>query len=247
MTPSVRRKLTLQLTPLLDLLLIVFFAQYMELQRLTAEAQTRSREQASSAEEARRELADERRALEEKASRLSGRASEAEEQRRVIGELAAELFRVPPELAGQLLQPQPGTVLTPEEVGALRARLRRFGEMQADELVRHLLTYNELLKRADVWDLYIDADGVVTFDTGERSFTFRASSPEDFAAALFQRYKALPQPKGLVIMLLSYGDITEVRAQAARNGLRMAAERMRDDSDRRSQFEYAILGLRSRT
>lgn len=241
MSPSLRRKLTLQLTPLLDLLLIVLFAQYMEMQRLTAQAEARSRQQVASVEE---ELSATRDELLQEEARLMHLAAEAKEERRIVGELAAELFRVPPELARAALQPQADTVLSPEEVEKLREELSRFGQMQADELVRHLLTYNELRKRADIWDVHIGESGVITFETGERTLRFRADTPAQFADHLFDHYKTLVQPKGLVVILLSWGNARALWREAALQGIPVAAMRMRDDSGGRTRFEYAVLGYR---
>src|SRR5436309_13477335 len=59
MTPATRRRFTLQLTPLLDLLFIVLYAQYIDLQAATrreiAQATTQ-REQAEAAKEAAAKL-----------------------------------------------------------------------------------------------------------------------------------------------------------------------------------------------
>ena len=96
-----RRRLTLQLTPLLDLLLIVIFAQYMEMRQQTVEAASVAAERVEAAEQERaaarreleRELADlqqMRRRLTEDEQRLVERARQAEEQRRVAGEVASE-------------------------------------------------------------------------------------------------------------------------------------------------------------
>ena len=56
-----RRRLTFQLTPLLDLLLIVIFAQFMDTQETTARIEQRSQQQVTQAEQAAKALREEQR------------------------------------------------------------------------------------------------------------------------------------------------------------------------------------------
>lgn len=259
------RRLTLQLTSLLDLLLIVIFAQYMEVREQTKEVQTvatqrqerletveenlstlRARHAAAAAalEAERQRLAE----IAERNEQLQETAERLREQRDTVGELAAELFRVPPDLAEQALLPGGRSVstLSSEELEQVRQRFRELAQMRGTEIVEHLLTYNELRKRADVWDIHIAENGLFKLGTGERTAQFRAETPEQFAARLFDAYKDLPQPKGLVVILLSWGDARAVWRQAALQGLPLATMRMRDDSGGRTRFEYAVLGYRPR-
>lgn len=258
-----RRKLTLQLTPLLDLLLIVIFAQYMAMRQETVKAESQAEQRMRAAQqeldEAARRVAESQsqaerrqREAERREALLAERARQAEEQRATVGKLAAALFDVPPALAEQSLSQALGTEeaagrpRSPEEIAQLRRELQRLASLGADDLVRHLLTYHELRKRADVWTVSIAENGVVTFQADERSFEFRARSSEEFAQELFGRYKTLAQPKGLVIVLLSYADITEGQARNAVLGLQRATEQMNDDARGRTRFEFAVLGLRPR-
>ena len=258
---SAPRRMTLQLTSLLDLLLIVIFAQYMEVRDQTTAVQARATEREQRLERAEESLAalhtahnearsvltrerEESAALRQQNEQLSDTARRLREQQQQIGDLAAEMFRVPPELMEQALRPA-GSLST-SEVEQLRQQFRELGEMRGDEMVDHLLTYSELRKRADVWEIHIAENGIMRLDTGERIAQFRAETPEQFAARLFDHYKNLPQPKGLVVMMLSWGDARALGREAALQGLPLAALRMRDDAAGRTRFEYAVLGYRPR-
>ncbi len=251
-----RRKLTFQLTPLLDLLLIVIFAQYMEVQK-TADTQASevAKEIAaakSEAELARLELlarlevaVQEREQLRSERSRLQDRETEINEELRQsrqelqeLGEILSRLFRLPQETIEQALAAR-----TAAEQAELRREIEEMAGGRAAEMVKHLRTWRELLKRCDLWDIHIGDDNAVTMTAAGKTFRFRAETPERFEAEIFARYKALPQPKNLVVLLVSWSDAEYAIRQAAVTGVARAADRMHEDSDRRTRFEYAILGF----
>jgi len=254
-----RRKLTFQLTPLLDLLLIVIFAQYMEVQQT---ADTRAAETAeqiakleSSAELAELELRarlevaiQEQEQLERERNRLQAtlqrREVETDEELlqsrrevRELGQILLRMFRLPPDIIERAIAAQ-----TEEERNQLRRDIEAFAGGNADEMVRHLRTWRELLKRCDVWDIHIGEDNVTTLNAAGKTFRFRAETAERFEAELYARYKALPQPKDLVVLLLSWSDAEFSARKAGITGVAEATERMHLDSNRRTRFEYAVLG-----
>ncbi|HTI52200.1 MAG TPA: hypothetical protein VL475_14655, partial [Planctomycetaceae bacterium] len=130
----------------------------------------------------------------------------------------------------------------PDEAERIRKTLKMLAANRTSEAVRHILTLAELEKRCDIWQVHIRDDGVFDFKADDRRGRFRADTSERFASELFKQYKGLPQPKSLVLILLSWGDAELKSRAAATGGLEIAADRMRTDSDRRSRFEYAILG-----
>lgn len=271
------RKLTFQLTPLLDLLLIVIFAQYMEVQQTVQRGERRSAAQAAEAREriqtmGRRlaalqaesnalesELAERRQEfnellqgrLDEQAEfqrqrvELTEALREARRQRDRIGELAVELFNLPESAIDRAVDPAPAAgQRSPQEIEALKEQFRAMGRMRADEMVKHLLAVGELRKRVDLWEVYITENGIFQFTTGRETFQFRANDAETFVTTMFRYYKSLPQPKSLVVILLSYGDAKAVWREAALSGLPQLAERMQADSNGRTRFEYSVLGFR---
>lgn len=270
------RKLTFQLTPLLDLLLIVIFAQYMEMQQVSEQSTSEKTEQLADAQETlsateqnlRTALDEHNRRVEElKAAReqfaqfatenrktsdefatqktaLEKALKLAREQRDVVGKLVVELFQVPEQsihdVVRQRMQDEP--FLSSKELDELLERYRQMSQQRGSQMVKHLLTYEELRKRCDIWQVYVADNGKTSFTTNRQTSEFRAKSPDEFASQMFERYKALPQPKSLVIILLSHGNLRLATYDAVTIGLTMATERMRSDSNGRSRFEYANLG-----
>lgn len=270
------RKLTFQLTPLLDLLLIVIFAQYMEVQNATQQSEVDSSNRITAAERQLQAAADSLEALraghllDQEALKRSEQQNDdlgqqnnklqreygkeltelkeelrlAMQQRDLVGELVVELFQIPDETVEQALKPRTSTetVRTREEIEKLRETFRAMAKKHDREMVKHLLTHEELRKRCDIWDIYINQQGVIFWDTGRHTHEFRARTSSQFEQEVFKLYKTLPQPKSLVIMLLSWGYAKKEVRQAVEKGLPGLASRMREDSNQEIRFEYAILG-----
>lgn len=264
------RRIAFQITPLVDTLLIVLFLQYLESRQQQAETQVeaaeavRARNRAtaqlvlseSREREAREELerarvsfarlAAESQAREERAVQAEAALERNEAHQRVLGELLVELFKLPAEDVAAVLDParDPPLAASPADVDRLRARFQEFAENSPGAMIRHLLTYEEIRKRCDLWDLFIDEAGIATLDTGASQLRFRVQ-PETFEEELFRRYKSLPQSKDLVILLLSVDRRSERQfVQPVRAALPRLVDRMRADSGGRTRFEYADLGVR---
>jgi hypothetical protein len=258
------------LTPLLDLTLIVFFAQYLETRQQqlnaagTAAAAEEERDRADSeayllrsrnadleaelqrARDAVAGLTEASHAREARAAQAEGDLELALAQQRVLGELLRELFNVPPDVIESILDPtrEPPLAYSPEELERLRERFRQMAAENPGDMVRHLLTYEEIRKRCDVWDLFIDSGGVAKLEARDQSMRLRIV-PGEFEAEFFQRYKSLPQTKGLVIILLTYDRASQRQfVQEVRTALPRLVDRMREDSSGNARFEYADLGVR---
>lgn len=255
-----RRKLSFQLTPLLDLLLIVIFAQYMEVQQ-TAETQAVEVAQKLDAaqdtaelarlqllaklevaEQERNQLQIERNRLrstmQERETEISDELRQSREEIQELGEILSRLFQLPQETIKRVLAAR-----TEAERDELRREIETMAGNRAAEMVKHLRTWRELLKRCDVWDIHIGDDNLTTMTAAGKTFKFRAETPERFSAEIYARYKALPQPKNLVILLVSWSDAQFSVRQAAIKGVAEVTQKMHEDSDRRTRFEYAILGF----
>ena len=271
------RRLTFQLTPLLDLLLIVIFAQFMEMRDTTTAQEQQStatiaraeqefvqasgerdrlRSERLKAEAALANLEREMALLKDVAEDLSlsreeleDKLAAAREQRDHVAGLVAQIFDLPPDAVQELIRvrTQQDVRLTPEQVKRLRNEVREFSQQSPQAAVRHLLTFEEMRKRCDIWELYVSEMGMTVFIAGDQTQRFRAATADEFERRLFECYKTLPQPKSLVILLLSYGDVKASVYEAAMNGLPRAASRMREDQSGRSRFEYAVLGFNAAT
>ena len=264
------RKLTFQLTPLLDLLLIVIFAQYLDVQETAQQHQAEIQQQAdaeatalrvererdaaqlSAAESRLEELqvdsAKLQQLLQKRELELSREIHLALQREEQVGNLVAELFQVPQELVKQALKPRNPTnpIRSQQEIEKLQQAFRKLSRKRGREVIKHLLTFEELRKRCDIWELYVAENGLILFSSDKHTHEFRAESAQDFATRIFERYKSLPQPKSLVIILLSWGDAKAAPRQAAIDGLPLAIDRMRADSSGRARFEYAVLGFNPR-
>lgn len=250
------RRFHLQLTPLLDLLLIVIFAQYLAVQQ---EAVQQSEAVSEELTAGRQKLADVRAQLQEKQQALSNRDAELDRRAKTIDDqledvvsqqrraanLMAELFDIPAALVEQALKPLPPAAppRTEAQIERLRQRFNKLAQLKGTEVIEYILSYDELRKRADVWTLRIAANGEITLNAGDQIQSFRAANQQEFIEELLQRYRTLPQPKGLVVIMVSYGDARADVRQAVLRGLPTAIDRMQDDQLGRTQFEYAVLGF----
>ena len=279
-----RRRLTFQLTPLLDLLLIVIFAQFMDTQETTARIEQRaeqqvqqadqkleqlsalsesaqqkikdlsalnlqSRREAAKAEETAIEMEKRTRALqqlsEKKNQELTEQLKGAREQRDLVAEMVQQLFQLPDQLIDPLLKSkaEPESEKTKAEIERIKQQLQELAGAKAEDVVKHFLTYDELTKRSDIWELYLTENGVFRLKIGKQTTDFRADSASSFVDRFYAIYKTVPQPKSLVIILFSYGDAKASVRFAATQGLPLIAERMRADSSGRTRYEYAVMGF----
>jgi hypothetical protein len=110
-------------------------------------------------------------------------------------------------------------------------------------MIRHLLSFDEMRKRTDLWELHIEDTGWMTLRVGKQERGFRARTPEEFSEQLYAIYKSLPEPKSLVVIMLSWGEARGDVREAAIRGLPVVTEQMRQNSGGLVRFEYAILGF----
>lgn len=270
------KRLSLQLTPLLDLLLIVIFAQYLEMEQTTqavtekrtddlavleyrldeaeqnlmfskevlAESQRlrfQAEEELKAAQQMRAE--DQLKAAADQ-DEMSGRLKDVIDQRdKILSALktayqnsSQEISKIIEALSKGGTTPQP---IAPEKVEELAKDVE---QSQPRDLATFLLAYEEIRKRCDIWEIHINSQEVIDVHIGEKTFSIRAVSEDDFQQKLFNLYKSLPQTKGLVIILVSYGEVRATMRQQVLSSLPAVTDRMRSDADGRTRFEYAVVG-----
>ncbi|MFO1094595.1 MAG: hypothetical protein U0992_15015 [Planctomycetaceae bacterium] len=264
------RRIAFQITPLVDTLLVILFLQYLESRQQQEATQVEAAQVAKDneraaadlylAESRERDLHDRIQELLKSVDRIAAASNErearavraevalerTEAQQRVLGELLVELFRLPADEVAAILDPDrdPPLAASPADVERLKSRFQEFAQSSPGTMIRHLLTYEEIRKRCDLWDLIIDDEGIATLDTGGSQLRFRVE-PDTFEEEFFRRYKSLPQTKDLVILLLSVDRRAERQfVQPVRAELPKLVDRMRADSGGRTRFEYADLGVR---
>lgn len=237
---TARRKVSLNLLPMLDLMLIVIFAQYLAMRDQSQHAEALASQAISEVEVARAALADERRE-----SELI--ADKALDQRDLVARLASELFDLPDETVAKLLRQRFRDDAPPsdEEIAAIQEEFRRLKGRRGQEIVKHLMTFNEIRKRCEVWELHVAESGLTTIRTPAEQSEFRAETPMAFATKL-ANFRTRKESKNLVLVLLSYGDVTAPIYEAALTGLPLAIERMQLEAAGRTRFEYGVLGIEPR-
>ena len=263
MTP---RRMTLQLTPLLDLLMILLFAQFLEVKTVDQQRAEAHQQALSSFQQKSTEYESQANLLTMRLNEARAQALRLQQQSRTLENSLSESTE-----SIDLLQNQLQSVLRREETIArtlsrlmtsvtqsteampkdLTDRLNQLQQIvqqgSSNNWVEHLLTYEELRKRCDVWELRLQADGVVTFQSGAGNEEIRLGSQEQLTDQLFETFKTWPQPKSMVVMMVSYGDAKRRDVKAFLDAIPDLTLRMRNDVGIRTQIEYALLGFRPET
>jgi hypothetical protein len=235
MDARTRRRFTLQLTPLLDLLFIVLYAQYIDLQESTRREIAQETVRRQDAEHAEHEAAKLRTDALSQLTELNQKVEQFEiEKRRLNREL--ELARAETQKEGQareeleklaakdraaigqlvqsVLRINQDAILEAIQGAptADRQRLRAsFEEMSAKSaaaVIHHLRATEELKKRADLWEVYIGDDNTVrlTLVGDVMAENLQVQSPDQLANAIAEAARQRGEPKSLVIILLSWSN-----------------------------------------
>lgn len=278
-----RRRLVFQLTPLLDLMLIVIFAQYLEVHltasKMVKQASEEADKKTAAALEAQKlaeaKLAstmNDRQSLQSQfQSQLADLTKEMQNtlnQRKDLAELVARLFHIPDDVLDKMLASEERS---PEEQKQLREMVNNLADEHKNDVIKHLLTHQAMQKRVDVWTLFIQMDGYAQLKAGDETRTVlvrdlpnpgeeqrlaglsalervramekaETEAAEDFAQKLFKAYQTLPQPKGIVVLVVSWkGNLQRYYREPAREGLD-ATLRLFNTTNDRTQFIPAVLG-----
>ena len=248
MSPLTRRRFTLQLTPLLDLLFIVLYAQYIDLQDATRREIARETERRQQAEVAGREAAKLRTDALTRVSDLTQKLEQADvEKRRLTREL--ELAHAETQKEGQAREELEKLAARDRQaIGQLvqnvlrinqdviydalqgapavdRSRLRAsFEEMKnksAAAVIHHLRATEELKKRADLWEVYIGDDNSVrvTLVGDVVAENVQVVAPDQLTNSLAELARQRGEPKSLVIVLLSWSNADRRTRDAVRRAV----------------------------
>lgn len=248
------RRLTMQLTPLLDLLLIVMFSQYIENRDRTLLAQEEFAQQRSIAdaelaerrESLEKEFALQQKSLDDLRTVYDDRFRSIIEQHHQAGTLLAEALNLPGAALTEILKLRMAN--SPDDAERLSAATERISElMQArgEDVFRFLLKVDQMQKHVSVWEVHVLENGKAQISDGEQSFTADYESEKDFAARLFEHSKSFADPRTLVIMLLSWGDAQGGARQRATNGMPILAEQLRKDAAGIRWYDFSIVGFRA--
>jgi hypothetical protein len=230
----------------MDLLLIIVFAQFMEM-RETSQEQTReiSQERQALLDEQAMWRAERDRAVAERNMALANQQANTQDVRRAIEMLRGWLNLDADE--SQATDLRPGTD-SRDVIARAIERSRQLASADPNTLIRFLVGHDELLKRAEVWTIHARETGDVVFEASGKTETFRLESQrqskrtQEIADRLFAAYKQWPQPKGLVVVLVSYAPRSVAGVyQPLIDAMPATLERLRADTPT-SRFEYTVLG-----
>ena len=235
MDARTRRRFTLQLAPLLDLLFIVLYAQYIDLQEATRREIAQATQRSQEAQQAGLEAAKLRTDALSQVADLNQRLEQFEiEKRRLTREL--ELARAETEKEGQareeleklaakdrtaigqlvqnvlkinqdsILEAIQGVPTADRQ--RLRASFEEMSSKSAAAVIHHLRATEELKKRADLWEVYIADDNTVRVTVvGEVMVeNLQVASADQLANAVAEVARQRGEPKSLVIILLSWSN-----------------------------------------
>jgi hypothetical protein len=235
MSPATRRRFTLQLTPLLDLLFIVLYAQYIDLQQATRREIEQATAQREQAQVAKHEADKLRTDALERLNDLNHKLEQADiEKRRLAREL--ELARAETEKESQargdleklatrdrqaigqmvqnLLRINQDAILealqgaTPVDQQKLRVEFEEIKNTSAAGIIHHLRATVELKKRADLWEVYIDDNNSVrlTLVGNVVAENVQVAEPDQLTNTLAEAARQRGEPKSLVVVLLSWSN-----------------------------------------
>lgn len=258
---KIRRRMTFQLTPLLDLLLIVIFAQSMEVRqqssRLQKEIETErakvvqqidSREQQFTAKqaEADRQFKVREAELDQTREKYARQFQSIVKQQQQAGETLAKALNLPGTVMQQILKLRSSN--RPDEAKSLEDAMQQMTQMlnsREDELLQFLLRFDEMQKHVSIWELYLQENGKATLTDGEQSAVVSFSTGEEFVQQALQASKAFTEPKPLVIVLLSFGDAQAGQRRRLIESMPKFLNQLRTDSGNVRWFDYSLMGFRA--
>ncbi|WP_168564306.1 hypothetical protein [Crateriforma spongiae] len=240
------RRFGIQLAPLVDLLLIVVFAQFMDV-RETANEQRAAAQQSVAELQRQRDAAEQQASIARQNQQAARQAAQRQAMRtRQAMSTIAQAFDLPLPTLKRLNE-----MVGDEDDGSadvVRAMSEQVAQASPEEVVRFLVGHAELLKRAEIWHVHADPNRRVLLGTGDRGLSMRLerrgqdNRTAEMEDQLFAAYKQLPQPKGLVVILASYSPEAVAGVyQPMIDALPHALERMRTDLPA-TRFEYTVLG-----
>ncbi|MDG2223064.1 MAG: hypothetical protein P8L85_16910 [Rubripirellula sp.] len=257
------RSIRFQLTSLMDLLLIIVFAQYLEFHRTSDASKLKSEqeialtrdsldaafeEQSNELSRLRDQLILENRQLRNQRDEALTQVEQTMRQQAFTEALVQELLKVDATLIDRELSP----ATSAETIRAAQERAESIREADSTQVLRFLAGYDELLKRAEVWTLHVSNRGDTEMQPGQAisgtqrfrlEATTQSARADEFIAQMRAAYSQIPQPKGLVVILVSFSPrATAGNYQPVLDAMPDVIEWLNKDSGGRTRFEYAVIG-----
>ena len=238
-----KRRLTMQLTPLLDLLLIVMFSQYIENRNRSVAAQETltAREKALEQEFAEKEasLAELGKAYDEKFRSIIN-------QNHQVGSVLAESLNLPGNVMAEVLKLRTsGSADDAERLQDATQRLQTLMQARGEEIFKFMLQVDEMQKHVTVWEIHVQENGQAFITDSQQSFATDFSSDADLAARLFEFSKSFSEPKTLIVVLLTWSDAQAVARRRATDAMPLLMEQLRRDAGGTRWYDFSIVGYRA--
>lgn len=248
-----RKRLTFQLTPLLDLLLIVIFAQYMEVQQTAASTDSAIQEQQTvlqqEFDQQRKDLesthATNRQTLEATRLRYSQQFKSIIDQHHQAGTTLAKTLNLPDRLLEETLKLRTtGQTADADRLEHAVNSLQKLLDSRSRELLQFMVRYDEMQKHVSVWELHLLDNGQALFTDGKLEQRLSYESPEEFGARAFESSKSFAEPHPLTLILMTYGDTQAGFRRDATDGLPMLVQRLRADAGGTRWYDFSLMGFR---
>ncbi len=248
-----RKRLSFQLTPLLDLLLIVIFAQYMEIQQKAESAQDQLEQQKTAlAEEfnARRDELEQTYAvrsdqLSETRERYSQHYESIVKQHQIAGSALAKALNLPGTVMEEILRLKTdGKEIDADHLQAAADQLKKILPTRGEELFQFMVRYDEMQKHVSIWELHIQDNGQALFSDGDHKEIVSFETVDEFVSRAFQASKTFTEPRPLVIILLTHGDTQAGLRRRATDGMPLLIEQLRRDAGNTRWFDFSLMGFR---
>jgi len=229
---TARRRVVISLAALVDLLFVVMFLQFVELQRVGAgmEKATAAAIQSQLAADELKEnaladqdkLVSERNALHEQVQELLKKIAEYEQQLKKAGEdrdglmqQTAEREKALGEAVREMLQGVDASAVANQLRGAdedqvqrLVAELREAQGKNAGQIIQSLRKASELKRRCDIWEVHLYAGGNVRIKGPDVEETVTPTGKDAFANEFIKLTKKSAEPKSLVVILFTHENCT---------------------------------------
>ena len=245
-----KRRLAMQLTPLLDLLLIVMFSQYIENRHrsVAIEESLTVREQAIEVRQQQLEddVAEQKKSLEQLAKTYNERFQSIINQHHQVGSILAESLNLPGNVMAEVLKLRTsGSADDADRLQGASQRLQELMQARGEEVFRFMVRVDEMQKHVTIWEIYVQENGQAFITDSEQSFTADFSSDAELASRLFEFSKSFSEPKTLVIVLLTWGDAQAGARRRATDAMPLLMNQLHRDAAGTRWYDFSIVGYRA--
>ncbi len=215
--PRRRRKLVVQLAALVDLLFVVMFLQFSELQRAAAVVENGQKNALKLKDIVlvdQEKLREERDDLQRRNEELNQKLKAVQEQENnVRAQSQNQIIEIGDAVHGVLKDVDPKLLMaqmegaSPEQRAKILADLKKVQGGTVSQVVQMFRLSAELRKRCDIWEVHLNPDGFVRVrapDVKERSFPPKDES--DFCTKFMEIVTEASEPKSLVLILFTHGN-----------------------------------------